>query len=83
MRGLSELEKLYGKSKSTTKIIGLPLMKLNTVFQFTDGKKRRLVHIEHRNMAVDFLRFDDNTDLFTADVYDTIIFRKKDLGEKK
>lgn len=78
-----ELEELYGKSQRSTKVVGLPLMKLNDSFQFKDGKKRKLLHIEYRNMCVDLLRFDDGVELFTDAIYDNVIFRKEGSGDKK
>ena len=66
-----ELEERYGKSQSKTNVIDLGEWDLNTIIKFKDGKERQLVHIEFRNMAIDLLRFDDGTEIFTGDIKDS------------
>ena len=65
---LIELENKYGKTQLSTDVLGLGRWNLNQEILFKDGKKRKLVHIEYRNMAVDLLRFDDGSELFTGDI---------------
>lgn len=73
-----ELEREYGKSRSDTDVLGLGKWKLGENIPFKDGKIRQLVHIECRNMAVDLLRFDDGTELFTEQIKDNFAFRDDD-----
>ena len=65
---LIELENKYGKTQRSTGVLGLGEWNLNQEILFKDGKKRKLVYIKYRNMAVDLLRFDDGTELFTGDI---------------
>ena len=75
-----ELNGMYGKSQEKTDVIGLGVWKLGQEIKFNDGKIRKLIHIEYRNMAVDLLRFDDKTELFTEDIKDN--FDKCEFNEE-
>lgn len=71
-----ELETKYGKSEKETSVLGVGIFKLGQTYKFKDGIWRRLVHIEYRNMAVDLLRFDDGTELFTGDLFQVLNLEK-------
>lgn len=73
----AELEKQFGKSQQKTDVLGLGKWKLGDIIEFVDGSKKKLIHIERRNMAVDLLRFDDGTELFTEDIKDNFKFSEK------
>ena len=72
-----KLKKRYGESEEKTDVIGLGVWKLGQKIKFKDGKFRKLVHIEYRNMAIDLLRFDDGVSLFTGDIKDNFEFKKE------
>lgn len=66
-REKNELDRKYGKSAPFTDCFE-GRIKLNSEFIFKDGVKRRLIHIEVRNMLVDLFRFDDGFEMFTGDI---------------
>ena len=70
MKEQAKLEKDYGKSEQTTNVLGLGEWKLGDNIKFKDKSIKKLIHIEYRNMAVDLLRFDDGTQLFTGQLID-------------
>lgn len=72
MKITKELEKLYGKTQKTTDVLGLGEWNLGDDIKFKDGKTRKLVHIEYRNMAIDLLRFDDGVECYTGEIKDKI-----------
>ena len=65
---MDNLEKRYGRSQLKTDVYELGEWSLNQEIKFKDGKTRKLIHIEYRNMMIDLLRFDDGTELFTGDI---------------
>lgn len=70
-----ELVENYGNSEKDTGVLGLGRWKLGEDILFKDGKQRRLIHIEYRNIAIDLLRFDDGTELFTGDIKNNFDFK--------
>jgi hypothetical protein len=69
-----ELNKRYGITQQKTNVLGLGEWKLGQKVKFKDGKIRKLIHIEYRNMAIDLLRFDDGKAIFTGDIKDNFKF---------
>ena len=69
---------MYTDSRKSSQIMGLPILLLNQTLLFKDGKKRKLEHIEYRNMACDMYRFDDGTMIDTEDLYDKVCLNKDD-----
>jgi len=78
-----ELIKRYGESQNKTDVIGIGQWNLNEIILFNDGKKRKLIHIEYRNMAVDLLRFDDGTELFTNEIHNNFKIINKEVKENE
>jgi len=78
-----ELINIYGTTEKKTDVLGLGKWNLWQHIRFNDGKIRRIAHIEFRNRAVDLIRFDDETQLFTENIKDKFAEEEFEDGELK